>query len=318
MSDRESTNGLLHSRSAVPPTILQRIKRFAGRPPGQKAHTLRFLLRQSLAKLPFVPVPIRLEIAPEDVETFWWSYVVPPFHAERGFLDYWGEDVGDLRFLWRILRANMVFFDVGAYHGFYTLVAARKLRGRGLIVAFEPSPREHRRLRLHLRLNGLSSVRCEPLAAAAASARRRFFVVSSADTTMNSLRHPAVEGAIEETLVETVSLDHYCRQNGLQRVDVLKVDAEGGELEVFAGATGLLESCRPLILCEVLDKVTQPWGYRAREIVDMLRRFDYEWFDLLPTGDLQPHVRREDYPEVRNYLAVPMEKRAEIEQWISV
>jgi hypothetical protein len=64
------------------------------------------------------------------------------FSADRGLFDYWGDDVGELRFLWKYLQLGMTFLDVGAFHGVYSTIAARKLGDRSRIVAFEPSQRD--------------------------------------------------------------------------------------------------------------------------------------------------------------------------------
>ena len=46
-----------------------------------------------------------------------------------------------------------------------------------------------------------------------------------------------------------------------------------------------------------------------------LRKRGYKWFEFLQDGSLRPHIRREDYLEVRNYLAVPEEKLEIIESF---
>ena len=52
----------------------------------------------------------------------------------------------------------------------------------------------------------------------------------------------------------------------------MKLDVEGGELEVLRGATEMFERFRPILICEVLDETTNVWGYKAREIVRLLAR----------------------------------------------
>jgi hypothetical protein len=89
----------------------------------------------------------------------------------------------------------------------------------------------------------------------------------------------------------------------------MKIDTEGGEVDAFRGADRLLSRIRPLIICEVLDLVTRSWGYAAADIMSLLRTYDYEWFDVLSDGSLTPHLSRMEYPEVRNYVAVPREKQ---------
>jgi FkbM family methyltransferase len=243
----------------------------------------------------------------EEIQ-FWWSYLVPYFEATRGFFDYWGHDLGDLRFLWTNLKPGSVFLDIGAHHGIYSIVAAKKAGPTGTVVSFEPSSREYRRLRLHLRLNRLRSVRAEPLALGSAARTQRFFQITSGDNTRGGFRPPASDDRVSEISVETVRLDDYVSQFPLKRVDLVKLDVEGGEREVLGGASLVLTKFRPIFICEVLDATTQAWGYNAREIILMLQSFGFNWFEIRPDGSIVPHQIKDHYPEIRNYVAVPKEK----------
>ncbi|MGA9592457.1 MAG: FkbM family methyltransferase, partial [Candidatus Acidiferrales bacterium] len=218
----------------------------------------QFHLRKNLAKLPYMPVLVRLKVPLDEEIDFWWSYIVPYFDPARGFFDYWGHDAGELRFLWNILRPGMVFFDVGAHHGVYSIVASKRLGASGQVVAFEPSPREYARLRLHFRWNRMRAARAERLAIGSASGDRTFFQVDSGDTTRGSLRPPDTRDELSEVVVNTTSLDHYIAAFPLNRVDVVKIDVEGGELEALKGASALMGKLRPIFICEVLDGATRP------------------------------------------------------------
>ena len=295
--------------------LLNRILRFVRKPAAERQVTLRFLARRALAKLPFVPLPSRLRVASGEELRFWWSYIPMDFHSDRALFEYWGDDRGALRFLWEFLEPGMVFFDVGAYHGIFSVLAGMKLASRGQVVAFEPSPRERRRFELHLRINGLSGVRLEPYAVSGRRDKLTFFTVAPELGTMNSLKPPAVQVPVRETVVQAVSLDEYLLARQIERIDLMKIDVEGGELEAFRGARRLLESIRPIVICEVLDWVTRPWGYPARDIVNHLRHYEYDWFDSQDDGTLSPHAQREEYPEPRNYVGVPREKLPLIARW---
>ncbi len=239
----------------------------------------------------------------------WWSQVPGNFHSDRGLFEYWEDDIEELRFLLRNLKPGSVFLDIGAHHGVYSVVAARHTRNRAHIVAFEPSPRDRRRLKLHLRLNGASSVRVEAYAVASANGTARLFL---GRPTMSSLRYLPSAKPAKTVTVETITLDEYVKRSGLDRIDLMKVDTEGGELEVFRGAGRVLESFRPVIICEILDELTAPWGYPAREIVARLHGYDYDWYDFCCDGRLLPHTPRQEYPMCRNYVAVPRENHSSI------
>jgi FkbM family methyltransferase len=287
---------------------LARLHHFLAKPAPEKRETLRYFARRALSRAPYCPVRVRLEL-PGGPLHFWWSYFVPDFSPGRGLLNYWGSDLGELRFLFSYLEPGAIFFDVGSYHGIYAMVAARRLGGRGEVVAFEPAAGNRRRLKLHLRMNRAERVRVEPCALSSSRSTVALYTpLRRGFRSMNSLRVPSVPVPVGTSRVETITLDEYVERGGFERLDALKVDTEGAEREVFRGAERALEKFRPVILCEVLDRVTAPWGYPAREIVASLARLDYDWYDFCPDGTLLPHTPRREYPELRNYLAAPREK----------
>jgi FkbM family methyltransferase len=285
------------------------IQNFLQKSWAQRVETMQFYFRQGLAKVPYLPVPVRLQLSPSQQIGFWWSQIVPYYDSNRSFFDYWGEDVGDLRFLWDALDAGMVFMDLGAYQGIYSVVAGKKLNGTGNIYAFEPSPREFRRLQVHFRWNRLSNARAEMFALGDSTSQTTFFQVKSGDTTRNGLRAPDSRDAVTEIPVSIISLDEYVREQNIERVDIIKLDVEGGEIDVLRGAANVFRDLRPLLICEVLDATTRAWGYDACQIIQAVQDFGYEWFDFNSDGSLEPHAERLSYPQVKNYLAVPHERR---------
>lgn len=284
------------------------IQRFWHKPWNEKLKTAEFLFRRTLAKLPYVPVPVNLEVARGENIRFWWSYFVGFFDNDRAFFDYWGQDQGDLRFLWKVLKPGETFLDVGAFHGVYSVVAGKRVTNRGSVIAFEPSPRDCRRLGLHLAWNGIRSARVEPYAVSSEASETSFFQVVSGDPTRNGLKPPASDDSVARITVKSISLDQYVAKAVLARVDVMKLDVEGGELEVLRGAADLFEKFRPILICEVLDQTTRVWGYPAREIISLLADVGYLWFECAADGALIPHEIRDEYPDVKNYVAVPREK----------
>lgn len=284
----------------------------------QRRVTARFFVTLWLGKLAYAPHKMHVEVPPQDAVSFWWSHfpgIIGP--AANSIFAYRGEDIGELRFLWRYLRAGMTFFDVGSHEGLYSVVAAKKIGPTGHVSAFEPSPRERRRLELHLRLNRLGWVNVVPCAVAATEGQGRLVTVVSGNTGRNSLIAPITTDPLLTLPVRLTTLDQHLTRTHINSVDVVKIDAEGAELQIFQGADRLLGKVRPLIICEVLDISSMPWGYPARDIIGNLRTYDYEWFDILPNGQLLPHCQKNDYPEVKNYLAVPREKLSGLAEFIA-
>jgi FkbM family methyltransferase len=305
-------NDQSQSRRLMSMNSLQRVHSFIRKTPEQRWTTVRFLSTMWLAKLPYAPHRVLFAVTPNEQVHFWWSYFPPSFNSDRSAFEYWGDDIGDLRFLWKFLQPGMTFLDIGAYHGAYSVIAAKKLGRSGRVIAFEPSPRERQRMRLHLRYNRIKLVTLEPYALAAEEGVASLAVVVDGFTTMNSLRPPLIGHPIKQVMVDTTSLDAYMDREQIDRVDLMKIDTEGGEVQAFRGADQLLSRLRPLIICEVLDLVTRPWGYAAADIISLLQNCDYRWFDILPDGRLLPHHPKQAYPDGGNYLAVPLEKQDRI------
>jgi FkbM family methyltransferase len=289
-------------------TAIRRLQGFLRKPAEERRTTARFFAAKWLSRLPYAPHRVRLKLAPGEEMHFWWSYFPMSFKPERGLFEYWDDDGGDLRFLWKNLRPGMTFLDVGAYHGLYSLIAAKKLGRGGKVIAFEPSPRERQRMQTHLRQNRIRSVAIEPYALSTGEGVASLNVVIDGFTTMNSLRPPQIDHPTKQVTVDTTSLDAYLDRKKIDRVDLMKIDTEGGEVDAFRGAHRLLSQLRPTIISEVLDLVTRAWGYTASDIMKLVRSYDYEWFDILPDGNTRPHEPKQEYMGAKNYLAVPREK----------
>ena len=288
---------------------LERVHRFLQKSPDQRRTTARFFATMWLAKLPYAPHRVELSTGPKESVKFWWSYFPATFNPNRSAFEYWGDDVGDIRFLWKFLRSGMTFLDIGAHHGVYSVIAAKRVGPTGRVIAFEPSPRERQRMRLHLRYNGIESVALEPYALAAGEGVASLTVIVNGFTTMNSLRTPPIDHPTEQVKSIRCPWTRTWSAQRIDNVDLIKIDTEGGELDAFRGANRLLSQTRPLVICEVLDLVTRSWGTRPRISMRLLGTYEYEWFDISADGTLRPHHRKEEYPEVKNYLAVPEGRR---------
>lgn len=242
---------------------------------------------------PGIPLPIRLPFGS------WWL-AVNDFCSDSIFAGRF--ECSECRFVERFLQPGMTVLDVGAHHGFYTLLASTKVGATGKVITFEPSPRERIRLVRHLRLNHRTNVTVLPWALAEHDGYENLNVVAGRDTGCNSLRPPFVSEPTYLVQVEGKSLDS-CIPATTQ-VDFMKMDVEGAELGVLRGATQLLtRRPRPVILCEVSDTRTRPWGYSSGEIVDYLAKLEFRWFGIDTAG------RVIDVPSSGegNLLAIPKE-----------
>jgi FkbM family methyltransferase len=196
-------------------------------------------------------------------------------------------EVREIAFVEQFLQPGMTVLDIGAHHGLYTLLASKRVGRMGKVFAFEPSPRERRALQMHLRINLCSNVTVQAQAVGDEDTKGILYVVENWAAGCNSLKPPDVPAKISRTSVHVVRLDDWLAESKIERVDFIKLDVEGAELAVLCGARKFLERRpRPVILVEVQDIRTAPWGYAAREIVNILEQAEYTCFQLSPNGKL--------------------------------
>ena len=208
------------------------------------------------------------------------------------------------------LMPGATFVDVGANVGMFTMVAARLVGRDGRVYAFEPSERERQRLAANLTLNALEGVTILPQAIAARQGtmqlRIGMFPHAGLNTTAKSFAYPDVAVERIET-VETTSLDEFVRTSGIQRIDVIKFDIEGGECAALAGAAGVLARFRPRLILELSRDAVESHGVTPESLMATVQASGYRLYRVDSGAQLLPLGVGEDNDE-GNVIAVPTEK----------
>lgn len=152
-------------------------------------------------------------------------------------------DYNNMHFVQRVLAqaAHPVFVDVGANIGAYSLIASENPAVR--VVAFEPIPAAHAKLKRNLALNGRDRVHVLNMAASSEPGHLRMTCdgASSVNRVVDAGGHdPTKQG--ETTIVDVTTVDLACAALDLQPT-VIKIDVEGHELSVLRGASASLGAC---------------------------------------------------------------------------
>ncbi|KAM3097170.1 FkbM family methyltransferase [Phormidesmis sp. 146-12] len=148
---------------------------------------------------------------------------------------------------WRnSIQAGMTVIDVGANVGLYTFSAARRVGKTGKVLAVEPFSGCVRCLQETCQINQFSQVKICAGAASDRTGKANLLIKSASE--MNELTISA-EGKNAES-VDCFTLDSLIQSEQLDRVDFLKIDAEGHEVQVLLGSDRLLSEFAPVILYE--------------------------------------------------------------------
>ena len=169
----------------------------------------------------------------------------------------------------------MTFVDGGANDGIYSLFAARRVGPGGAVLAVEPSGREHRRLLANLERN--PDMRVIPVRAALGRAPGEALLAvaevghEGQNTIGESVSNPKVATAKHETVPMT-TLDGLVEEHGLARVDVVKLDVEGSEVDALLGARKTIERFHPVIQIEAETERLASQGRTKDELRQLPRR----------------------------------------------
>jgi FkbM family methyltransferase len=195
-------------------------------------------------------------------------------HAHR--LGWMGSS--EKRFLRSVLHHDSIVADVGANQGLYTLWLARVAAG-GHVYAFEPDPELFECLEQNVRKNELTNISAIQ---AAASDRSGTLALTANKLNRGDNRVTKNPSSLEQ--VKAVTLDEILADS---RLDLLKIDVQGFEIEVLLGAHETLRKDPGLTIAfEFWPYGLRQAGHQPIELLDLLREAGFQIAALGRDGTL--------------------------------
>lgn len=140
-------------------------------------------------------------------------------------------------FIEKIVKPGDVFMDIGANVGYYTLLASRLVGPGGKVIAIEPNPKVFAKLQRTLARNNIENV----LALGIGLGKEKGVLKLYFDSTGGHDTATMIPGSMTEFVqVEVLPLDDVTAAHQIEKISYLKIDVDGFEPDVFAGATNLL------------------------------------------------------------------------------
>lgn len=197
--------------------------------------------------------------------------------------------------LLHFLKPGATFVDCGANVGYFSVMAQQIVGSRGLVVSIEANPATFSLLERNLACNGDAiAINCALMSHAAET---QLFVPREGDV-YSSLRKGGLVGGegVQTIRVTGRTLDQVAASLQLRRLDLLKVDIEGGELDVLRSATRVIRDLRPVVVCEYGTNTWPAFGATAEQLTILMREHDYS----IGTYDVSRQVVVPAGPQVWN------------------
>jgi FkbM family methyltransferase len=211
----------------------------------------------------------------------------------------------DKRVYLSFIQSGNTILDIGANVGAHTIAFSRLVGKEGTVLAFEPVPANFDRLRETVRRRSrAANIRLFQLAVGDPGFPNEpaLIKVPGDDFSQASLMAHSAESWEGEPDVRTfacaiTSLDAELAVNPVSRVDFIKIDVEGGELNVLKGAVETLSKYRPLLYCEMYEKWTASFGYASADIFAFARSLGYSGARVIREGEVHAIQLGDRLPE---------------------
>lgn len=222
------------------------------------------------------------------------------FIASYSLYKSWIE-AGPIDRLKDLVAPGSLVIDVGANIGFFTLKFADWVGSDGKIIAIEPDSENLATLVGKAKKTGLET-RIE-FCNAAASEQSGF--ISFERNELHPGDHRIAPAATGGAKVTAITLDELDIASGRQ-LSLVKIDVQGAELLVLAGAKHLLRERKPALFVEVDDRALGHFGSSADQLISWLETNGYRIYQLTDDGPPLPWPRDELLADVkkRGYLDI--------------
>jgi FkbM family methyltransferase len=178
----------------------------------------------------------------------------------------------------QLLKPDMIFLDIGANIGYFTLLAASIVGENGRVLSFEPVPANIQLLQQSIAANTFHNITLYPRAVLETSQE---IALEIGGKNSNSRVVNPDSDELERPLATAVVLDEVL--NHLPRLDVVKMDIEGAEPRALQGMTRLVQKHRPTLITEFSpDLIQLTSGVNPLTFLQQLTKLDYDLFNLLP------------------------------------
>jgi FkbM family methyltransferase len=179
------------------------------------------------------------------------------------------------QFIKEVLQPGMTVVDVGANIGYFSLLMAHLVGSEGQVHAFEPYPDYAEIARHNMALNACSHIYLNEFALSN-KVEGHVLLKGVASARMHRWHHqdPVFNKVHDEVMVSCIPFDFYANTR-LSRLDLMKIDVDGYEMNVLQGAAINIKRHYPILVVEFCEENFHAAGTGTQEILNLLSDWGY-------------------------------------------
>lgn len=257
----------------------------------------RYLISAKLSGHGGVSLPGGGKMMTSSFNEHWSAYTLMPSAAEINMMKQ------------RVTESSVIF-DIGANVGVWTVMMS-KICNAAHIHSFEPAPITFDLLQKNVNLNECRNVMLNNMAASNSSGVAEFEVPPGV-SIYGRVRPKKQSDEVDQRFlnpniyeVKCKRLSDYCLEHNIEKIDFMKIDVEGFELDVLMGMEELFAEHKiGAIYIETMEDNHLRMGSSYREFLDFFGRFDYKIYTLGNDGSALSE-RQPDQVVEHNHLCIP-------------
>ena len=200
----------------------------------------------------------------------------------------------ELKIIKKVLdKKEAAFYDIGANVGYYSITVARLLP-QCIIFAFEPMPQHLQHLKNHIAINKTAVIQIQNVAVSGISSELVFSNDKNSEGNTYKNQSPLFKKSTSTIKVKSITLDDFV-SFGHKPPTLLKIDAEGAELDVLNGAAKTIAKYKPVIMLATHDCHVPGIKNKCKEFLSSMN------YRITPIGSAEKYLQG-----LEDFLAEPM------------
>jgi FkbM family methyltransferase len=230
-------------------------------------------------------------------------------------LNFNSYEKADASMILNLLDPQMVFFDIGANVGWYSM-SVGKHDSSIQVYSFEPIPQTFMMLEKNISLNEFSNIKVFNQGLSDKN-QKLVFYFDPCESGNASSRNLKDNISAKEIISHAGKLDDFVNEHNITQLDFIKCDVEGAELLVFKGGLDSISAYQPIIFTEMLRKWSKKFDYHPNEIIKLLAELGYRSFTE-KNGQLIEFFTMDENTIQTNFFFLHSEKHLQKIQKLSV
>lgn len=232
------------------------------------------------------------------------------FNDQFGYDDFRPEFNGEYHIIDHLIKPGNIVFDVGANIGMWSKKILSSIPNIK-VYSFEPVGELFEILKNNL--SNYTGINIHNIAISDKQSIRNFYYYNKSLETSglsSFYRRPLPEYLNEmepvELEIKTETLDSFCEEFDIARIDYLKIDTEGGELDVLKGAESLLQKKLVVAIQFEYGGTYADAGITLKQVIEALQQYNFHIYRILPNGliYIKEWLNSLETYRYSNYLAI--------------